>query len=411
MANPKHVKILAKGVKAWNSWRRDHPGPGADLSGEDLSDEELAGLDLRNADLTGASFSSSDLSDADLRDSTLQDTDFSHSGLNRTKFAKATVCNTNFYGVDMVKANLSGARFSGKKILTWSDLSKANFRGVYLRKAKLHHCKLEKTKLNNADLRSAQLRQAQLLRSDLTEAKLARADLSGAVLVGTVLNGANLTGCRAYGTSVWDIIFDEHTTQTDLVITPPGKSSLTVDNLEVAQFVYLVLNNEKLRDVIEALSTKAVLILGRFTPERKKVLEAIRRALRERGYLPIVFDFQRPTNRDFTETIKLLAGMSRFIVADITQPKSTPLELQAIIPDYMIPFVTLIQKGERPFSMFQDLWQKHPLSVVKPVAYTSVEQLVKVFDRAIVQRANSMLRDIQRRKAEQLTVIDASEYE
>src|SRR6266566_7635429 len=33
----------------------------------------------------------------------------------------------------------------------------------------------------------------------------------------------------------------------------------------------------------------------------------------------------------------------------ITNPKSSPLELQATVPDYMIPFVPLIQAGEQPF--------------------------------------------------------------
>ena len=90
-----------------------------------------------------------------------------------------------------------------------------------------------------------------------------------------------------------------------------------------------------------------MLILGRFT-ERKPILEAIRTKLRDIGYVPIVFDFTRPTDRDFTETVRTLAGMSRFIIADITKPKSVPLELQALVPNYMIPMVPIIEKGEKP---------------------------------------------------------------
>jgi hypothetical protein len=100
-----------------------------------------------------------------------------------------------------------------------------------------------------------------------------------------------------------------------------------VDNLEVAQFIYLLLNNEKIRDVINTIGKKGVLILGRFTEERKPVLDAIRDRLRELDFVPMLFDFERPTQRDFTETIKTLAGLSRFIIADITNPRSSPLEL------------------------------------------------------------------------------------
>ena len=102
--------------------------------------------------------------------------------------------------------------------------------------------------------------------------------------------------------------------------------------LEVAQFVYLLLNNEKIRYVIDTVGEKGVLILGRFTEDRKAVLDAIRNRLRELGFIPMMFDFERPSQRDFTETIRTLAGMSRFIIADITNPKSSPLELQPCRP-------------------------------------------------------------------------------
>jgi hypothetical protein len=62
------------------------------------------------------------------------------------------------------------------------------------------------------------------------------------------------------------------------VITPRDESVIQLDNLEIAQFIYLLLNNEKIRDMIDTLGKKAVLILGRFTTERKEVLDAIRAA-------------------------------------------------------------------------------------------------------------------------------------
>jgi hypothetical protein len=76
-----------------------------------------------------------------------------------------------------------------------------------------------------------------------------------------------------------------------LVITPRDEPEITVDNIEVAQFIYLMLHNQKIRDVIDTITSKAVLILGRFTDERKAVLDALREELRKRDYLPILFDF------------------------------------------------------------------------------------------------------------------------
>ena len=51
-----------------------------------------------------------------------------------------------------------------------------------------------------------------------------------------------------------------------------------------------------------------LLILGRFTPQRKVVLDAVHDALRSRGYVPVMFDFDRPATRDYTETVVTLSS-------------------------------------------------------------------------------------------------------
>jgi hypothetical protein len=75
--------------------------------------------------------------------------------------------------------------------------------------------------------------------------------------VETNLEGADLTGCRIYGVSAWGLKLDG-TTQQDLVVTPPNKPAITVDNIEVAQFIYLLLHNEKIRDVIDTIGRRPV---------------------------------------------------------------------------------------------------------------------------------------------------------
>ena len=93
------------------------------------------------------------------------------------------------------------------------------------------------------------------------------------MLVDTDLAGADLTSCRVYGVSAWGLKLDG-AKQQDLVITREDEPTVTVDNIEVAQFIYLMLHNQKIRDVIDTITPKAVLILGRFTDERKAVLGA-----------------------------------------------------------------------------------------------------------------------------------------
>jgi uncharacterized protein YjbI with pentapeptide repeats len=159
-------------------------------------------------------------------------------------------------------------------------LFKAHLNNVNLVKADLINANFVDAHLIAAHLGEAKLRGANLRRAKLTRADLSGANLSGAQLIGTYLRNATLTGTYVYGVSVWDIKVDDQTNQQNLIITPRGEAAITVDNIKVAQFIYLLLNNKEIRDVIDTITSKAVLILGRFSEERKPVLDAIRRLKR-----------------------------------------------------------------------------------------------------------------------------------
>ena len=167
-----------------------------------------------------------------------------------------------------------------------------------------------------------------------------------------------------------------------------------------SQFIYLLLHNEKIRDVIDTIGRKGVLLLGRFTEGRIAILERLRDELRKRGYVPIVFNFDKPETKDFTETVRLLAGLSHFVIADITNPKSAPLELQAVVPECMVPVRPIIEEGEKPFSMLQDLWTKHRDWVFEPIYYSSVDALVGSLDEKIIRPAEARFVELLARKAE-----------
>ena len=123
-------------------------------------------------------------------------------------------------------------------------------------------------------MRKAFLHEANLRGADLKRANLREADLTMTTLAETDFTGATLTGAHIYGASVWNVKLED-ARQDDLVITKDGEPVITVDNLEVAQFIYLLLNNEKIRDILDTIAKKGVLILGRFTDDRKVILDAI----------------------------------------------------------------------------------------------------------------------------------------
>jgi hypothetical protein len=120
--------------------------------------------------------------------------------------------------------------------------------------------------------------------------------------------------------------------------------------------------------------------------------------------VPVVFNFDKPETKDFTETVRLLAGMSKFVIADITNPKSSPLELQATVPEIMVPFQPIIEQGEKPFAMLQDLWIKHRDWVFEPIEYSSVDRLVETMDAEIIGPAETRFDELVMRRAETLKV-------
>jgi hypothetical protein len=181
--------------------------------------------------------------------------------------------------------------------------------------------------------------------------------------------------------------------QNNLILTARDESIITVDNLEVAQFIYLLLNYPKIREVIDTVARKAVLILGRFTPERKAILDALRDALRQQEYLPILFDFDKPASRDISETVSTLAHLARFVIADITDAKSIPQELMAIVPNLpSVPVQPLILNTQHEYGMFEH-FTRYPW-VLPVYRYTDETNLLEALQAKIIAPAEQKAKEL-----------------
>jgi uncharacterized protein YjbI with pentapeptide repeats len=400
MANEEQLSILKQGVEGWNKWRQEHPEVEMDLNDADLGEAKLAGVDLSHVRLRRVNLYKADLRKANLSGANLRKANLFGANLMEANLSGASLRDANLGGTDLRRANL------GEAILEGAELRKANLEKADLRGANLFEARIALANLKGADLSHANLSYANFNQADLSGANLSHTNLTQADLVSTKIDKARVSGSSVYGINVWDLA-GEFEEQQDLVVTRSGQPVVTVDNIKVAQFIYLILNNETIRDVINTLTSKSVLILGRFgIAERKAVLDAMRSKLREYDLLPIVFDFDRPTDKDFTETIKTLAGMSYFVIADVTNPKSSPLELQATVPDYQIPFVPIIQEGESPFAMMVDLQKKYNW-VLNTVSYDSQETLMKVLKPLIIDPAMKKRQELRIIKAQEPEIISA----
>lgn len=228
---------------------------------------------------------------------------------------------------------------------------------------------------------------AESVAKSLRGAALRGANLRFTKLLETDFRKTDLTGSLIFGAATWKLKL-EGARHQDLVITEFNEPPITVDDIEIAQFIYLMLNNQKIRNVIDTVTSKSVLILGRFTKKRKVVLDALREELRKRNYLPILFDFKVPVRQNFTETITLLARMARFIIADLTDPSSIAQELQAIIPSVRVPVQPVLLKGSSLYSMFKDFDPRDFHWVLPVYEYEKPKQLLATLAENVIERCS-----------------------
>ncbi len=408
MANVEHLNLIKRGPEVWNSWRaraweelirsrpvivdhaheRHHAWRSiGDFSGADMTGLELEGVDLRGADLSGVDLSTSKLAGADMRGADLY----------RASLSGAHLEHADLRGAYMEKARAIEANFL-QADLSYSTLDDALMLEADLQGCKLTEAKLVQVELANADLRRAtvcrsNLRGANLFRTDLRDATLADTDLAFARFVETRLEGAVLSHCRIYAAAAWGAHLDG-TKQIDLIITDADDAEITVDDLATAQFVHLLLNHEHLRNVINSVTARGVLILGRFGSGGLDALRRIARKLREMKYLPMIFDFNRPDTRNYTETVKTLVGLSRFVIVDLSGP-SVPQELYATVPHFKIPFVPILEAGRKPHGMVPDILEYD--WVLKPVVeFSTLDELEQMLPSRVVERAELRHADRQR---------------
>lgn len=320
MANTEHIALFKGGAKAWNAWRTANPAVRPDFrqanfesdihtyksmidcpvfDGFDLSGADLHMVSARNSIFTGCNFDGARINRVDLCYSHFSDCTFREVEMRFTRIGLASFHDCLFAGSDLSYCSAHGTSFSSSKL--WG-------------------CRLDYMSLVQADF-----------------------------------SNAEIIYCSLYGVSAWDLTID-NTKQSDLVIHDKSGGIITLDNIEIAQFLYLLLNNSTIRGIIDTFTSKVVLILGRFSEDRKPVLERLRTLLKTRGYVPVVFDFDPPSSRDLTETISTLAHLSRFVIADLTDPRSVPHELMSFVEQLpSVPLQPIIAKGQLPYSMFAHL--------------------------------------------------------
>jgi uncharacterized protein YjbI with pentapeptide repeats len=422
MVDPLHLEILNQGVSAWNKWREENPHIKPNLIEADLKryhlekynlqDVKLNGAYLDNAFLQGANLDRANLHRAQLVSANLQGARLWHAHLAWAYLQKAILQGACLISADLIRVYLSYAHLENAQLqlaeLNSADLRLADLTGACLQGAKLQGAYLADAHLNGASLQGADLQGAYFWNASLQGADLTGANLTGAVLCETDVTDVILNDCKVYSAAIWDIN-GEPKEQKNLMINRPGEAVFTVDNLEIAHFIYMIRHRKKLREVIREATSKVVLILGRFTEKRCKVLEAVQDELRKQTdadgkakYIPVIFDFPPAESRDIMETVQILVGLSHFVIADISDPKGVLVELTAIVPHWDVPVKLIIEdsRGGKPVKMLNPL-TKYAWIDNTIYGYCDIQKLRRDLKEKVIDPLEEM---VEKKKQREFTI-------
>jgi uncharacterized protein YjbI with pentapeptide repeats len=333
-------KIILKGAQVWNEWRRnnqsllDFNSPSwyecRDAKGRSIKGRNklnFGGMDLSNARIHKA-FAEG----LNLREAIFDGTQFEEGDFSRADFSGATFRNTKFNKTILTDANFNGTTFI--------------------------NCNLNRVNLTNAQFCVKEIRE-------------------------TVV----------YGISSWDLHTCPEMKQSKLVIEKTyelysdlvnrGHVPLMVDDIELAQFIHYLTDHKKMRNMINVFNSRGVLLLGKFKDGGIGRLYKLHDWLSDNEYMPMMFDFERPDNLDLTETIVTMAGLSKFIIADLSGA-SVPQELYAISITFKKPIIAYSTDGG--YSMFSDIKRRNP----------NVVHIQVGIDEELIDKIQAAIPDIER---------------
>jgi uncharacterized protein YjbI with pentapeptide repeats len=300
-------RILMQGAAVWNSWRELNPGSLNFARPRWYDCRGSGGLQVK--------------------------------GLNRVNFSGMNLSDVSIHNAFAEGLNLKDSTFENTHFEE-GDFSRANFCGTTFRNAKFN-----KTILTGANF---------------DDATFVNCNLNRVNLVGASFRVKEITETVVYGIAAWDLVTSDEIKQSKLVIEKTyklysdliqqGKIPMMVDDIELAQFVYYLNDHKKMRDTLNILNDKGVLLLGGFKSGGLERLYSVRDWLKSRGYMAMIFDFARPDKLSLTETVVTMAGLSKFTFVDLSGA-SVPAELQAVLSHIKKPVLAF---GD-PYALFPDL--------------------------------------------------------
>lgn len=234
-----------------------------------------------------------------------------------------------------------------------------------------------------------------------SESEFVECNFFGSSFISSEFNNSKIIKCWMYGGNFWSIKLDENTLQKDLIISPKNEKKteidqILVDSIHVGNIISnLYLTQNRFFEFIEETSKIFILILGRFPNENfHSSLPYLQNAIRDykqTNYSPLVFNFEKPEKRDLIEIIILLATLSKYIIVDLSDPKSAPAEIQAILGILAVPIIPIIHKDQEVPATFSFVNKYNWVSdVIKYDDYEEIERNFSKIDKVAQLKMDSL---------------------
>jgi hypothetical protein len=358
MAHPTHLEIFHQGPEVWNQWRKENPEIHPDLS-ETSVYPEFARKDESTIRTKGSIASA-----GSEHPYNFSNTDFHNSSFESAIFPGADFSNCYLYEVDMSRAGFPGANFT-----------------------------------------NCMIRKAYCASTDFSGAQLVDCVLNNSTFIGANFDGAKIEGCNVYGVSAWDLHITENTVQKELFLhrdnfsrsmLGPHHEVVYVDDLALAQFFYFINQEDGFGKSLKKLNEKTVLLLGKFRDGGLDLLRFVGELLRERGFVPIIFDFVPNAETNLIENVTTMAGLSRYVFANL-EGGSVPAELGRISSNFNTPIIAWIHddKHDSVYAMFKDIISKNN---VQYFTYLDQSDLPKQLDK-VIDKAEKYLEELSKQNA------------
>lgn len=225
--NKRHLSMLTKGVRAWNSWRNKNPEIIPQLSGITLRKGEFDNLDGYNLDRANlAGFRGVFVS--------IQHASLIEANMEKAELEGGSFVGSNFSGANLKQINILHSRFN-RAIFRETNLDRACVLDSDFKEVSFEKACMEKIIFKRVDLSGANLKQVDLESAKFTLVQLREANLNQASLKKAFLDTCSVYGSTFLETNLEDTIAEK------VFISPQGFKGITVQDLALAQFTCLKL--------------------------------------------------------------------------------------------------------------------------------------------------------------------------